>query len=163
MGFLGALAVPCIICFVAAVILYVIEMFLPGFGVAGILGTCCFVAVIVMQFVGNTVSAALWVSGVLLVIIAVALVLVVRSFQKGKLSKSRIVLHDRIDTSSSPVVTESDASLVGKTAVTVTPLRPSGIVEVDGKRLNVETYGNFIPAGQTVSIVSVEGLNVYVR
>lgn len=163
MEFLGAFAVPCIICFLAAIILYVIEMFMPGFGVAGILGTCCFVAVIVMQFVGNTVTAALWVSGVLLVILTVALVLVLRSFQKGKLAKSRFVLHDRIAASSSPVSAEADASLVGRSAVAVTPLRPSGIVELDGKRLNVETYGNFIAAGTSVTIVAVEGFNVYVQ
>lgn len=163
MGVLGALAVPCIICFVAAVILYAIEMFLPGFGVAGILGSCCFLAVIVMQFVGNTVSAALWITGILLVIIAAVLVLVVRSFQKGKLSRSRIVLHDNIEANSSPTASETDAMLVGKTAVAVTPLRPSGLVELDGKRLNVETYGNYIPAGTTVRVVSVEGLNVYVQ
>ena len=163
MEFLGVLAVPCIICFLAAVVLYVIEMFLPGFGVCGILGSCCFVAVIIMQFIGNSVTAALWVTGVLLLLLAIALVLVMRSFQKGKLSRSRIVLHDKIDANSSPIVAEGDASLVGKTAVAVTPLRPSGLVELDGKRINVETYGNFIAAGTAVTIVSVEGLNVYVK
>ncbi len=163
MGFLGALAVPCIICFLAAVILYAIEMFMPGFGIAGILGSCCFVAVIVMQFVGNTLTAALWVTGVLLVLLTAALILVVRSFQRGKLSRSRIVLHDNIEANSSPVTDDERSTLVGKTAVSVTPLRPSGLVELDGKRLNVETYGNFIPAGTSVTIVSAEGLNIYVK
>ena len=163
MGFLGSLAIPCIICFVVAVVLYVIEMFLPGFGIAGILGSCCFVAVIVMQFAGNSVANALLVSAIMLVLIAAALLVFIRSFQKGKLSKSKIVLNEHINTSSSPVAGQELSSLVGRTCVSVTPLRPSGIAEIDGKRINVETYGNFVSAGTEVVIVQVEGLNVFVK
>lgn len=163
MSFLGSLAIPCIICFGVAVILYVIEMFLPGFGVAGILGSCCFAAVIIMQFAGNSVANALLVSAIMLILVTVALLLFMRSFQKGRLSKSKIVLDDHISTSSSPIAGQDLAALIGRTCVSVTPLRPSGIAEIDGKRIHVETYGNFVASGTEVVIVQVEGLNVFVK
>ena len=52
---------------------------------------------------------------------------------------------------------------MGKTGTAVTALRPAGIVEIEGERLNVSTYGNFIDAGKEVTVASVEGLNVFVK
>ncbi|CAN5609199.1 NfeD family protein [soil metagenome] len=59
---------------------------------------------------------------------------------------------DRIDR---PVGTESnpDESLVGATCVAVSDLRPGGIVEIDGHRLDVVTSGEFLPAGEAVEVI----------
>lgn len=47
---LGPLAVPCILCFLFGILMFIVEMFTPGFGVAGGLGIASFAAIIVMQF-----------------------------------------------------------------------------------------------------------------
>ena len=158
---LGNLAVPCILCFLFGILMFVVEMFTPGFGVAGGLGIAAFAAIIVMQFLANSVTAALIVTAVLVLLLAIIIVLFIRSFQKGKLSRSKIVNTTAVEGESSPVAKEKD--LVGKTGTAITALRPAGIAEIDGVRMNVSTYGNFIEPGKPVVVAAVEGLNVFVK
>ena len=160
---LGSLAVPCILCFLFGILMFIVEMFTPGFGVAGGLGIASFAAIIVMQFLANSITSALIVTAVLVLLLAIIIVLFIRSFQKGALSRSKIVNDASLEGESSPVVKEKGKDIVGKSGVAVTALRPAGIVEIEGERLNVSTYGNFIDAGQEVTVAAVEGLNVFVR
>ena len=160
---LGNLAVPCILCFLFGILMFIVEMFTPGFGVAGGLGIASFAAIIVMQFLANSLTAALIVTAILVLLLAVIVVLFIRSFQKGALSRSRIVNAAAVEGESSPIVKEKGKSLVGKSGIAVTALRPAGIAEIDGQRMNVSTYGNFIEAGKEVAVDAVEGLNVFVK
>ena len=116
-----------------------------------------------MQFLANSVTAALIVTAVLVLLLAIIIVLFIRSFQKGALSRSKIVNDTALEGESSPVVKEKGKSLVGKVGTAVTALRPTGIAQIEGERLNVSTYGNFIDAGKEVTVVAVEGLNVFVK
>ncbi len=43
---------------------------------------------------------------------------------------------------------------LGKSGVAITPLRPTGIIEVDGERLEVTTQGEYIATGSNVRIVA---------
>ena len=160
---LGYLAVPCILCFLFGILMFIVEMFTPGFGVAGGLGIASFAAIIVMQFLANSLTSALIVTAVLVLLLAIIVVLFIRSFQKGAISRSKLINTTAVEGESSPVVTEKGKSLVGKTGTAVTALRPAGIVEIEGERLNVSTYGNFIDAGKEVTVAAVEGLNVFVK
>ena len=160
---LGPLAVPCILCFLFGILMFIVEMFTPGFGVAGGLGIASFAAIVVMQFLANSLTAALIVTAVLVLLLAIIVVLFIRSFQKGALSRSKIVNNAALEGESSPVVKEKGMSLVGKTGTAVTALRPTGIAEIDGVRMNVSTYGNFIEPGKEVVVEAVEGLNVFVK
>ena len=116
-----------------------------------------------MQFLANSLTAALIVTAVLVLLLAIIIVLFIRSFQKGALSRSRIVNNTAVEGESSPVIKEKGMSLVGKTGTAVTALRPTGIAEIDGVRMNVSTYGNFIEPGKEVVVEAVEGLNVFVK
>lgn len=51
----------------------------------------------------------------------------------------------------------TDDTLIGKIGTVVTALRPAGIVEIDGRRLDVTADGAFIEAGAPVIVVSVSG------
>ena len=143
--------------------MFIVEMFTPGFGVAGGLGIASFAAIVVMQFLANSLTAALIVTAVLVLLLAIIIVLFIRSFQKGALSRSRIVNSTAVEGESSPVIKEKGMSLMGKTGTAVTALRPTGIAEIDGVRMNVSTYGNFIEPGKEVVVEAVEGLNVFVK
>lgn len=54
------------------------------------------------------------------------------------------------------------AALVGRVGVAVTVLRPAGVVELDGDRIDVVTDGDFVPAGARVRVVAVQGNRVEV-
>ena len=160
---LGYLAVPCILCFLFGILMFIVEMFTPGFGVAGGLGIASFAAIIVMQFLANSLTSALIVTAVLVLLLAIIVVLFIRSFQKGAISRSKLINTTAVEGDSSPVVREKEMELVGKTGTAITALRPAGIAEIDGVRMNVSTYGNFIEPGKTIVVAAVEGLNVFVK
>ena len=52
---------------------------------------------------------------------------------------------------------------LGRTAIAVTPLRPGGIVEIEGERLEVQTEGEFIAAGSDVRVVAMDRRRFFVR
>jgi membrane-bound serine protease (ClpP class) len=58
---------------------------------------------------------------------------------------------------------ETDAALVGRTGVVITPLRPSGTVDIDGRRLDVTADGAFIEVDATVQVTSVSGNYIVVE
>jgi len=81
----------------------------------------------------------------------------------SKLARDMILASDmgqRDDFVASP---DSFADLVGKRGKALSLLRPSGTVEIDGRRVSVITAGAFIPAGASVEVVSVEGSRVVVK
>jgi membrane-bound serine protease (ClpP class) len=53
--------------------------------------------------------------------------------------------------------------LTGRTGRTLTDLRPSGTVEVDGHRVDVVSEGPFVSSGSTVEVVQSRGAVVVVR
>ncbi len=53
--------------------------------------------------------------------------------------------------------------LLGKTGRTVSPLRPSGVAEFDGRRIDVLTEGLMVDRGQWVKCVAVQANKVVVR
>ena len=55
------------------------------------------------------------------------------------------------------------SELIGKSGIALTPLRPSGIAMVDGKRLDVLASGEFVAKGESVTVVSIEGIKINVE
>ena len=53
--------------------------------------------------------------------------------------------------------------LVGKVGRTLTQLRPAGVVEIDGKRVDTVAEGVVIDPGKLVRVIAVEGRRVIVR
>jgi membrane-bound serine protease (ClpP class) len=62
-----------------------------------------------------------------------------------------------------PVVAPETGELKGRTGKTVSPLRPSGTVEFDGKRVDAMTEGTMLDAGVWVRCVEVRRGQVIVR
>lgn len=160
---LGPAAIPTIICLAVGLLLLLIEMFTPGIGVPGVLGVLSLIAVIVIQiFFGSPVAAFYISAGVLLIIVG-ALLFFVRSLQNGRLSRSFIVLNDQIDGNSTSLSDTKEQQNIGRRGITITPLRPAGIAEFDGERMDVMTSGAYLEAGVPVVITDIEGLHILVK
>ena len=158
----GTMWLACLICFIIGLVLLLIELCLPGFGVSGCTGILCFAAVIVMQALTNSSSAAIVVSVVMGAIIVLLVAVFIHSLNKGLLFRSPIVLKEEIQTAAVSNE-EKGESLIGKTGVVLTTLRPSGTVQIDGKRYYAKTEASFIEKGQNVTVVAVEGLSIVVE
>ncbi|MEA4824443.1 MAG: NfeD family protein [Clostridiaceae bacterium] len=163
MGLLEALtnmSTLAMIVFIVGMILVAVEMFIPGFGVAGGFG-------ILLLFVGviltaKTVAQGLVLSAVILVILAVLLAILLRSATRGRLSRT-LILKDRTDAASGFSGTDDLRTLVGHTGTALTVLRPSGSADFNGVRLDVVTRGEFIEPGTPLEVIEVEGNRIVVR
>lgn len=160
---LGPAAIPTLICLAVGLIMLIIELFTPGFGVSGIVGLICLATAILMQFIWGNPQVATYLLAIVLLVVLLAILWFVRSFQRGKLSRSFLVLNDSIDSVSTPDVAAAKADLIGKTGVTITPLRPSGIAQIESKRLDVMATGTYIEANVPIEIVNAEGMHILVR
>jgi len=151
-----------VLAFVLGGIALVLEVFvIPGIGVAGMLGLILLawgVLLLVVDFTRATAALA-----VALVATVVVFWLGVRLLARFNLWR-RLALGTRQRREAGYVAGQVDlVHLVDLHGVAVTPLRPSGAVEVAGRRLDAITGGEFIPAGTAVKVVRVEGARVVVR
>ena len=151
--------IPVMVMMLVGVGLLVFEMYVPGFGVPGISG----IALLVLGFVllGPTLAQGLVLFAILAAILCVALSICLYSASKGRLSKSKLVLNDV----AVPADTAENNDLnyfIGKEGVTHTALRPAGIGEFDGVKLNVVSDGEFIGKDKRIRVLSVEGNRIVV-
>ena len=58
---------------------------------------------------------------------------------------------------------EHRARYLGKTGIALTPLRPTGVIEVGGERIEVVTEGEFIAAGSNVRVVAMDRRRYFAR
>ena len=141
--------------------LIVVEVYLiPGFNVVGVLGVVLIafgvgyvymdsgvlggtVALVASLAAGGGVFWWLWTSG----------------------AWDRFILATSLKVDEAQVARENDyrARYLGKEGVAVTPLRPTGIVEIDGERIEVVTEGSFIAAGSQVRVVAMDRRRYFVR
>ena len=77
----------------------------------------------------------------------------------------RFVLATSLRADESATVRESEhrARYLGKHGVAVTPLRPTGVAEIEGERIEVVTEGEFIAAGSKVRVVAMDRRRFFVR
>ena len=58
---------------------------------------------------------------------------------------------------------EHRARYLGKQGVAVTPLRPTGVADIDGERIEVVTEGEFIASGSLLRVVAMDRRRYFVR
>ncbi len=150
-----------VILFLVGMILLMVEIFvLPGFGIAGALGLIGILASIGMAF-GSVLSALTSLS-----IALVAAVLFIAIFWK-RFTRSgawrKLVLSTREDKELGYRGPKVYTDLVGKQGVSLTPLRPSGTVLVDGDRYDVVSDGGFLGKDVSIIVTKIEGTRVVVR
>ena len=140
--------------------LVVVEMYIPGFGVPGISGLICLVIGLFFLSGGNVLTGII-ATLIVVALLCIALSISIRSAAKGRLAKSRFVLKE---TSILPDDPEKTLQYyVGKVGTAKTILRPAGVGDFDGVRLNVLTDGDFINENEKIVVERVEGNRFFVK
>ena len=160
LGSLLAGNIPVVIMMLVGVALLVVEMYVPGFGAPGISGSI----LVALGFVllKPPLAEGLLLFAILAAILCVALSICLYSASKGRLSKSKLVLND-VAVPASAAENNDLNYFIGREGVTHTALRPAGIGEFDGVKLNVVSDGEFIAKDRPIRVQSVEGNRIVVR
>jgi len=142
-------------------ILILAEVYLiPGFNVVGILGF-----LIVLFAIGYVFVEAGSAEGFMALLgsIAVGMLLFYGLWKSG--AWNRFILATTLRHDEESVVREHEhrARYLGQSGVAVTPLRPTGIAEIQGDRIEVVTEGEFIAAGSFVRVVAMDKRRYFVR
>jgi membrane-bound serine protease (ClpP class) len=132
----------------------------PGHGVAGGLGLLALAAAVILAFGLPFIVVGVQAIALALVLSALSYAVVMRMLPENAFFR-RIAF----TAAQGPdyVASEDRRALVGRSGFAASYLRPAGVAEVDGKRVDVLTEGDFVPAGALLTVSRVEGARVFVR
>ncbi|WP_353894349.1 NfeD family protein [Proteinivorax hydrogeniformans] len=149
-----------IVAFIIGIAMIVADIFAAGFGILGIGG----IALIVLSII---LTAETFTDGLLILALSIPFTIIILAGSWKFLSKSnvikRFVLSDREDVDKGYVASSKYDDLLGKAGVAITPLRPTGSAEIDGKRFDVVTEGGYISANEEVKVIKVGSNSIVVK
>lgn len=142
---------------VAGILMLGAEIYLPG-GILGVAGAICLVGAIAVGFQIDPTFG--WLSAALVVVgTGVGVWLWIRLFPRTGVGRRLTLSADGREFKAPPAELKS---LVGREGVTQTDLRPAGIAQIDGRRVDVVADGAWIEAGRPIRVLAVEGVRVVV-
>lgn len=156
-GFAGMEA---IILFLIGIGLLFMEMFIPSFGILGILGIAALIFGISMG--AYDTGDALQSLGIAVLISAVIVIAFAYIFRRRGIW-NRFILREELSTEKGFVPQTSREKWVGQEGVTISVLRPSGVAEIAGERLDVITSGEYVDKGNRIRVLSVDGTRILVK
>lgn len=132
----------------------------PGVNVVGILGILVLIFAIGFAFTSNGIVGGFFALGGTAVL-AMAMAFAMwrsGSWEEFVLATSILPGREIADKSQ-----ENRARFIGKAGQALTPLRPSGVAEIDGERVEVQTEGGFIAADSRIKVVAIDSRHIFVR
>lgn len=146
--------------FFGGLLLLLVELYTPGVGIFGVSG----LAAILLSFllVLGASTAALSLLATSLVIAVLIFLLILKRLPSSKLW-TKLVLKDSATDAEGFVSSDDYKAYTDREGIAITPLRPAGIMAIDGKQLNVVSEGQFIPQGTKLKVVNTSGNRIVVR
>ncbi|BEU88335.1 hypothetical protein TAMA11512_17990 [Selenomonas sp. TAMA-11512] len=146
--------------FMVGLICIAVEVLLPTVGLLGAVGVAALFYSFVLSLGGDVQAVyAMLAAAVLSIVI---FLIIAKRLPNSKLWK-KIVLSNETKNEDGYVSSVTDTTLVGRETVVLSDVRPAGSVEIDGKRVDVVSEGDYIVKGERVKIISAEGSRVVVR
>lgn len=149
-----------ILMFVMGITLLSLEIFIPSFGVIGVVGAGLSLYAVINSYSDNMYS--FWI----LIVSALAIVLTVTIYVKLGFANNLFDGYILNSQNSSERGYRSKATrpdLIGASGVSKTILRPSGKIEIDGAIYDAQTEGDFINKGACVKVHMIKDGNIIVR
>lgn len=149
-----------IVIFILGILLLILEVFIPNFGVAGILGGVLLFGGIYLNY-GDAGQSLFDLSVAGIISVVLAIVLLKKGYSFGNFKK--LILEQNLTKVSGFSSSSDYADYLGKKGISTTTLRPSGKVAFDDKELDVISSGEQIEPNIFVEVIKVEGSKIIVR
>jgi len=150
-------------------ILIALEVFfIPGFGVAAILGIALLLGGFGLSLIGSganweSMISAMGQVALSILVAIVAAIFLLRYFPRLPFGQRLLLKTSLLSQEGYGSAPERDVGWLGKRGTAATDLHPSGIAHLNGDRVDVVSDGDFIDAGQAVEVVRVDGNRIVVR
>jgi membrane-bound serine protease (ClpP class) len=166
-----------ILLFAVGVVLVVMELFIPSFGMLALSATVCFSFSVWQAYKASGLGAACAMGIIAPIVSATALYVGLKVMPRTRWGRGLVLSNPAAEGAEErPTVSETAylppqggtdeailAPLVGKEGAAQSSLRPVGVALLDGQRVDVVTEGGMIDAGARIKVVAVEGNRVVVR
>ncbi len=148
--------------FVACSVLLVAEVFLPSGGLLTVGALACVAGGIAIFFQQN---AALGWTGVVIAVVLIPSVLLVayRIFPRTRFGQSVTLTPSQRSVGDAVPDTAQLKQLLGGVGLVRTPLRPVGICDFSGRRLECVAESGYVEIGKYVEVIRVQGTQLTVR
>jgi membrane-bound serine protease (ClpP class) len=146
----------------AAVVLIIAEVFVPSGGLISACAFACLAGGVLIFFKHS--AAAGWI-GVVIAIIMIPSILVVayKVFPRTRFGKSVTLTPPERQRGDAIADTEELKELLGAVGVVLTPLRPVGMCDFSGRRVECVAESGYVDKGKKVKVIHVESTQVTVR
>lgn len=143
-------------------ILIVAEVFVPSGGLLSILALFCLVGGITIFFKHSFTFG--WIGvGLAVVMIPVVLVYAYRLFPKTRFGQSVTLTPPERQQGDAVPDTRALKDLLGAVGVVLTPLRPVGMCDFTGRRVECVAESGYVDKGKKVKVIDVESTQLTVR
>lgn len=150
------------LCVIFGLILLIGKVFIPSGGFIGLLAIGLIIVGVGLAFSSST-SLGLIVLAALVVLLPATLMLAIHLWPRTPMAKWIFLKPpESIDVESEDQGPRL-SHLIGQFGRALTPLRPSGVVDFDGRRLDGLAEGGMIPTGALVRAVQIRGGQIVVR
>jgi membrane-bound serine protease (ClpP class) len=146
----------------ACAVLIVAEVFVPSGGLISICAIACLVGGIVIFFQYSVIAG--WIGiGIAAIMIPSVLVVAYKIFPKTRFGKSVTLTPPERRQGDAIPDTDRLKELLGAEGVVLTPLRPVGMCDFSGQRLECVAESGYVDNGKKVKVINVESTQLTVR
>ncbi len=151
-----------VLLFFASAALILAEVFVPSGGIISFFSLICLIGGVIIFFRHSTFAG---VAGVIIALIMIPSVLIIayRIFPKTKFGKTVTLTPPLRQQGDAIPDTEELKSLIGKIGVVLSPLRPVGMCDFSGRRIECVAETGYIEKGKEIRVIRVQGTQLTVR
>ena len=148
--------------FLACAALIVAEVFVPSGGLISACAGLCLIGGLIIFFKQSAVAG--WVGmGVAAIMIPTMLIFSYKMLPKTKFGKTVMLTPSERKEGDAIPDTDELKAMLGQTGTVVSPLRPVGMCDFDGNRIECVAEGGYVENDNSVTVIHVEGTQLTVR
>ena len=148
-----------VIALLLGIVMIIIEMLIPGFGVMGIIGLTAVIFVLYSAYnMKGVVIGSTLLAGTILLLVVMAFVVRRAVSPSGSLGKRGLTLNE----TSGSYNLELKSDLVGKTGICLTSLRPCGYVLLSDQKFEAVSINGLIEKNTIILVDHIRGERLYV-
>ena len=151
-----------VILILAALALIVVEICTPTFGLLSVVAVGLVAWAVYLCYGLNRVAGIATTVAVVL-LLPVFIVLAVKILPKTPLGGKLALRREPVAPGEATPDADQLKSLVGRETTAETPLRPSGMIRIEGRRIAAHAESGLIPKGTPVKVIGAAGNHVIVR
>jgi membrane-bound serine protease (ClpP class) len=148
--------------YLACAALIIAEVFVPS---GGLLSACAFACVaggILLFFMHSTITG--WAGlGIAVVMIPAVLIIAYKIFPSTRFGRSVILSPPNRERGDAIADTDELKQLLGAVGTVITPLRPVGMCDFSGQRVECVAESGYVEKGKEVKVIRVQGTQLTVR